>query len=54
MEGRQAALHRKRLALETGAVRKDWGGRLSVALVYPNRYALGMSSLGLQVVYDIP
>lgn len=53
MEGRQAALHRKRLALETGAVRKDWGGRLSVALVYPNSYALGMSSLGFQVVYDI-
>jgi len=53
VEGRQAALHRKRLALETGAVRKDWGGRLSVALVYPNSYALGMSSLGFQVVYDI-
>ncbi len=53
MEGRQAALHRKRLALETGAVRKDWGGRLSVALVYPNSYALGMSSLGFQVVYDL-
>ncbi|MCF8060895.1 MAG: radical SAM protein [Deltaproteobacteria bacterium] len=53
MEGRQAALHRKRFGLETGAVRKDWGGRLSVALAYPNSYALGMSSLGFQIVYGI-
>ena len=27
---------RRRLAAETGAVVKDWGGRLSVALVFPN------------------
>ncbi len=53
MEGKLASLQRRRLAAETGAVRKDWGGRLSVALVYPNTYALGMSSLGFQVVYRL-
>ncbi|MFO7784044.1 MAG: radical SAM protein [Thermodesulfobacteriota bacterium] len=53
MEGKLASLQRKRLAGEKGVVRKDWGGRLSVALVYPNTYGVGMSSLGLQVVYDL-
>jgi radical SAM superfamily enzyme YgiQ (UPF0313 family) len=40
------------LATEEGAVRKDWGGRISVALVYPNTYALGMSNLGFQTIYQ--
>lgn len=40
-------------ARETGAVRKDWGGRVSVALSYPNVYRVGMSNLGFQVVYDL-
>jgi radical SAM superfamily enzyme YgiQ (UPF0313 family) len=38
---------------ERGTIRKDWGGRVSVALVYPNSYRIGMSNLGLQVVYRI-
>jgi radical SAM superfamily enzyme YgiQ (UPF0313 family) len=37
---------------EEGVVRKDWGGRVSVALVYPNTYAVGMSNLGFQTIYD--
>ncbi len=45
------SLYRERLAREKGGVRKDWGGRLSVALVYPNHYRLGMSNLGFQTVY---
>lgn len=36
---------------ETGAVRKDPGGRLNVALVYPNTYFVGMSNLGLHTMY---
>src|SRR5262245_43644136 len=40
------------LASEEGLVRKDWGGRVSVALVYPNTYAVGMSNLGFQAVYE--
>src|SRR5437870_143094 len=47
-------LKRKALALlatEEGAVRKDWGGRIAIALVYPNTYAVGMSNLGFQTIY---
>src|SRR5437667_5062757 len=40
------------IAGEEGAVRKEWGGRVSVALVYPNTYAVGMSNLGFQTVYE--
>jgi radical SAM superfamily enzyme YgiQ (UPF0313 family) len=32
-------------------VRKDWGGRVSIALVYPNTYPVGMSNLGFQTIY---
>lgn len=39
------------LALEQGGILKDWGGKISVALVYPNTYAVGMSNLGFQTVY---
>jgi radical SAM family uncharacterized protein len=39
------------LASEQGTVRKDWGGKVSVALVYPNTYAVGMSNLGFQTIY---
>ncbi len=41
------------MALERGAVRKEPGGRLGVALVYPNGYRLGMANLGLHAVYRI-
>ena len=39
------------LAAEQGTVVKDWGGKISVALVYPNTYAVGMSNLGFQTIY---
>jgi radical SAM superfamily enzyme YgiQ (UPF0313 family) len=39
------------LAQEQGTVKKDWGGRVAVALVYPNSYAVGMSNLGFQTIY---
>jgi radical SAM superfamily enzyme YgiQ (UPF0313 family) len=38
---------------ETGAIRKNWRGRRSVVLVYPNHYHLGMSNLGFQAVYQL-
>jgi radical SAM superfamily enzyme YgiQ (UPF0313 family) len=47
------SLYRARLAKEKGVVQKDWGGRLSVALVYPNVYGIGMSNLGYQVLYHL-
>jgi radical SAM superfamily enzyme YgiQ (UPF0313 family) len=44
----------KRIAeQETGTIYKDWGGKLPVALAYPNTYYVGMSSLGLQTVYRL-
>ncbi len=39
------------LEKEIGAIHKDWGGRLVVALAFPNTYYVGMSSLALQVLY---
>jgi radical SAM superfamily enzyme YgiQ (UPF0313 family) len=39
------------LAAEEGTIRKDWGGKIAVALVYPNTYAVGMSNLGFQTIY---
>ncbi len=44
---------RDTLALEVGYVQKPHGGRLRVALAFPNTYYVGMSSLGLQTVYRL-
>ena len=44
---------RQRLRRERGTIRKDWGGRIHVALVYPNSYHLGMSNLGFQTIYGL-
>jgi radical SAM superfamily enzyme YgiQ (UPF0313 family) len=38
---------------ERGALRKEPGGRLGVALVYPNAYRLGMANLGLHAIYRL-
>ena len=42
---------RKQLSKEEGTIYKEWGGRLRVALTFPNTYYVGMSSLALQVMY---
>ncbi len=44
---------RQVLAAEEGAIVKDWGGRLPIALLYANSYYVGMSSLGLQTLYRL-
>jgi len=41
------------LSREVGFVRKSHGGRLRVALSFPNTYWVGMSNLGLQTVYQL-
>jgi radical SAM superfamily enzyme YgiQ (UPF0313 family) len=41
------------LSKETGYIRKPHGGRLRVALVFPNTYWVGMSNLGFQTVYRL-
>jgi radical SAM superfamily enzyme YgiQ (UPF0313 family) len=42
---------RARLSAEAGMAPSPWGGRLAVALVYPNTYFHGMSNLGFQYVH---
>lgn len=44
---------RQRLNGEHGAICKDWGGKIPIALIYPNSYYVGMSSLGFQTIYGI-
>lgn len=51
MSRRRSAARPGPLEREVGAVRKEWGGRLRVALVYPNRYEAGMSNLGFLTVH---
>jgi radical SAM superfamily enzyme YgiQ (UPF0313 family) len=42
-----------RIFKEEGTIVKDWGGRLPVALIYPNSYYLGMSNLGVHTIYKL-
>ncbi|HEY65496.1 MAG TPA: radical SAM protein [Caldilineae bacterium] len=42
---------RRILSRERGTIYKDWGGKLRIALAYPNTYYVGMSSLALQTLY---
>ena len=41
------------LSKETGYVTKPHGGRLRIALAFPNTYWVGMSNLGFQTVYRL-
>jgi radical SAM superfamily enzyme YgiQ (UPF0313 family) len=41
------------LSKEVGYVKKPHGGRLRVALAFPNTYWVGMSNLGFQTVYRL-
>ena len=42
----------QRRAAEIGLPANPWGGRLSVALVYPNTYHQAMSNLGFHTIYE--
>ena len=44
---------RELLSKEVGYVRKPHGGRLRVALAFPNTYFVGMSNLGFQTAYKL-
>jgi radical SAM family uncharacterized protein len=39
------------LEKERGTVYKPWGGKISICLIYPNSYHVGMSNLGFQTLY---
>src|SRR4029077_3794541 len=41
------------LSREVGYIRKPHGGKLRVALAFPNTYFVGMSTLGFQTVYQL-
>lgn len=41
------------LSREKGTVFKDPGGKINIALVYPNTYSVGMSNLGFQGIYGL-
>jgi radical SAM family uncharacterized protein len=43
----------KFLESEIGTIRKSRRQKIRIALVYPNRYHVGMSSLGYQTLYDL-
>ncbi|SDM35531.1 Radical SAM superfamily enzyme YgiQ, UPF0313 family [Geoalkalibacter ferrihydriticus] len=43
----------RRLAAESGCRSNPWGGRMAVALVYPNTYRHAMSNLGFLTVYHM-
>ena len=44
---------RRKLERERGTIIKDWGGRIPIALAYPNTYYVGMSNLGFQTIYRL-
>lgn len=52
MVSKTDALHQKLTESEIGTIRKPWRGRIRIALVYPNRYHIGMSNLGFQTIYQ--
>lgn len=41
------------LAAESGTVRKEWAGKIRIALAYPNHYHVGMSNLGFHTIYRL-
>jgi len=53
MAGKKQNTARQLVDSEIGTIRKSWHRKISIALVYPNRYHVGMSSLGYQTLYDL-
>ena len=50
---KQIAASKAVLSRETGTIHKNHGGKLTVALAYPNTYGVGMSSLAVQILYRL-
>ncbi len=53
MAWQQIAGAQRLLEKEQGTIHKEWGGRLPIALVFPNRYHLGMSDLAVHLLYRL-
>ena len=44
---------KRHLSNEKGTITKDWGGRIPIAIIYPNSYNIGMSNLGIHAIYSL-
>jgi radical SAM superfamily enzyme YgiQ (UPF0313 family) len=53
MARRDVETARAFLGSETGAIVRDWGGQVPVALLYANSYSVGMSSLAIHALYHL-
>lgn len=53
MSTKWRAKQERLLAQERGTIYKSPGGKVQVCLLYPHSYYVGMSNLGLQVVYSL-
>ncbi len=53
MTWKEIERQKKKISEEKGVIIKDWGGKRSVALVFPNSYFVGMSNLGFQTIYRL-
>jgi len=53
MARRDIEISRAYAQSETGALVRDWGGRIPIALVFPNSYRVGMSSLAIHALYGL-
>jgi len=53
LKRKTALSDRDLLQREIGTIHKEWGGRLPVALAFPNTYYLGMSSLAVHALYRL-
>ena len=53
MDHRLKSSLKERFAKERGSYRYPVGGRTRFALAYPNTYFVGMSNLGLHIIYDL-
>jgi radical SAM superfamily enzyme YgiQ (UPF0313 family) len=51
--GRQHRASQQTGRQETGGRKKKWTNRLPIGLIYANHYAVGMSNLGFQLVYEL-
>jgi radical SAM superfamily enzyme YgiQ (UPF0313 family) len=49
----RAESHHQHAKSETGVIRKNWKGKTSIVLVFPNHYAVGLPNLGFQAVYRL-
>ena len=53
MGRRRAENHHQHARSEIGIIRKNWMGKTSIVLVFPNYYAVGLPNLGFQAVYRL-